>query len=117
MRYIFPGLYEIYSFRVKRFLFTHRAISTLLAIFLIWSPLEMKYFYDCNYGRRSSRLTADILTVLSDRIVAIGAIQAGTLDITEDFDWVYNADLLKKHKTFEIPDCTFSFDFLFLING
>ena len=70
---------------------------------------------------RSSRLTADILTVLSDRIVKafkrLGAIQAGTLDKTEDFDWVYNVDLLKKHKTFEISDCTFSFDFLFLTNG
>lgn len=51
---------------------------------------------------RSSRLTADILTVLSDRIVKafkrLGAIQAGTLDKTEDFDWVYNVGLPKNTK-------------------
>ena len=57
-------------------------------------------FSDFQYGFRSSRSTADLLTVVSDRIagaftwsVATGAV---TLDICRAFDRVWHANLLHK---------------------
>ena len=50
------------------------------------------------YGFRSSRSTADLLTVVSDRIARAfnrsGAIRALTLDISKAFDRVWHAGLL-----------------------
>ena len=57
-------------------------------------------FSDFQYGFRSSQSTADLLTVLSDRIARAfnrsGATQAMTLDISEAFDKVWHAGLLHK---------------------
>ena len=53
-------------------------------------------FSDFKYGFRSSRSTADLLTVVSDRIA--GATQAVALDISKAFDRVWHAGLLHKLK-------------------
>ena len=58
-------------------------------------------FSDFQYGFRSSRSTADLLTVVSDRIARAfnrsGATQAVAHDISKGFDRVWHAVLLKKH--------------------
>ena len=57
-------------------------------------------FSDFQYRFRSSQSTADILTVVSDRIGRAfnrpGATRAVTLDISKAFDRVWHAGLLHK---------------------
>ena len=57
-------------------------------------------FSDFQYGLRSSRSTADLLTVVSDRIARAfnrsGATRAVALDISKVFDRVWHAGLLHK---------------------
>ena len=59
-------------------------------------------FSDFQYGFRSSRSTADLLTVVSDRIARAfnrsGATRAVALDISKAFDRVWHAGLLHKLK-------------------
>ena len=59
-------------------------------------------FSDFQYGFRSSRSTADLLTVVSDRIARAfnrsGTTRAVALDISKAFDRVWHADLLHKLK-------------------
>ena len=60
----------------------------------------MTFFSDFQYGIRSSRSTADDLTIVSDRIARAfkrpGATRAVALDISKDFDRVLYAGLLPK---------------------
>ena len=60
-------------------------------------------FSDFQNGFRSSRSTADLLTVVSDRIVRAfnrsGATWAVALDISEAFDKVWHAGLLHKRRS------------------
>ena len=73
----------------------YHPVSLLLAVlvFLLVSHLE-KYglFSDFKYGFRSSRSTADLLTVISDRIARAfngsGTTQAVALDISKAFERV-----------------------------
>ena len=59
-------------------------------------------FSDFQYGFRSSQSTADLLTVVSDRIPSAfngsGATPAVALDISKTFDRVWHAGLLHKLK-------------------
>ena len=61
-------------------------------------------FSDFQYGFRSSRSTADLLTVVSDRIARTfnksGATGAVVLDIFKAFDRVLHAGLLHKLKSY-----------------
>ena len=63
-------------------------------------------FSDFQYGFKSSRSTADLLTVVSDRIARAfnrsGATQAVALDISNAFDRVWHGDLLHKLKSYGI---------------
>ena len=63
-------------------------------------------FSDFQYGFRSSRSTADLLTVVSDRTAVAfnrsGATRAVTLDISKAFDRVWHAGLLHKLKSYGI---------------
>ena len=63
-------------------------------------------FSDFQYRFRSSRSTADLLTVVSDRIGRAfnrsGATQAVTIDISEAFDRVWHAGLLRRLKSYGI---------------
>ena len=66
----------------------------------------MAFFSDFQYGFRSSRSTADLLTVMSDRIARAfnrsGATRAVALDISKAFDRVWHAGLLHKLKPYGI---------------
>ena len=61
-------------------------------------------FSDFQYGFRSSRSTADLLTVVSDRIARAfnrsGATQAVALDISKAFDRVWHPGVL--HNLIEV---------------
>ena len=60
-------------------------------------------FSDFQYGFRSCRSTADLLTVVSDRIARAfnrsGATRTVALDISKAFDWVWHAGLHHKLKS------------------
>ena len=63
-------------------------------------------FSDFQYSFRSCRSTADLLTVVSDRIAGAfnrsGATRIVALDISKAFDRVWHADLLHKLKSYGI---------------
>ena len=73
-------------------------------------------FSDFQYGFRSSRSTADLLTVMSDRIAMAlnrsGATRAVAFDISQAFDRVWHAGLLHKFKSYGISGQIFCPSFL-----
>ena len=77
-------------------------------------------FSDFQYGFRSSRSTADLLTVVSDRIARAfnrsGATRAVALDISKAFDMVWHAGLLHKLKSYGISGQIFGLISSFLSN-
>ena len=77
-------------------------------------------FSDFQYGFRSSRSTADLLTVVSDRIARAfnrsGATGAVALDISKAFDRVWDTGLLHKPKSYGISGQIFSLISSFLSN-
>ena len=77
-------------------------------------------FLVVQYGFRSSRSTADLLTVVSDRIARAfnrsGATQAVALDISKAFDRVWHAALLHKLKSYRISGQIFGLISSFLSN-
>ena len=77
-------------------------------------------FSDFQYGFRSSRSTADLLTVVSDRIArafnTTGATRAVALDISKAFDRVWHGGLLHKLKFYGISGQVFGLLSSFLSN-
>ena len=77
-------------------------------------------FSDFQYGFRSSRSTADLLTVVSDRIARAfnrsGATRAVARDISKDFDRIWHAGLLQKLKSYGISGQIFGLISCFLSN-
>ena len=77
-------------------------------------------FSDFQYGFRSSRSTADLLTVVSDRIARAfnrsGATRAVALDISKAFDKVWHAGLLHKLKSYGISGQIFGLISSYLSN-
>ena len=77
-------------------------------------------FSDFQYGFRSSRSTADLLTVVSDRIARAfnrsGATRAVALDISKAFNRVWHAGLLHKFKSYGISGQIFDLISSFLSN-
>ena len=77
-------------------------------------------FSDFQYGFRSSWSTADLLTVVSDRIARAfnrsGATLAVALDISKAFDMVWHAGLLHKLRSYGISGQIFGLIFSFLSN-
>ena len=63
-------------------------------------------FCDIRYGFRSSQSTADVLTIVSDRIARdfnwSGATRAVALGISKALDKVWHAGLLQKLKSYGI---------------
>ena len=94
--------------------------TTALLVFFLWLVVFEKFlnnrivdhpekyglFSDFQYGFRSSRSTADLLTVVSDRIARAfnrsGTTRAVALDISKAFDRVWDASLLHKLKSYGI---------------
>ena len=77
-------------------------------------------FSDFQHGFRSSRLTADLLTVVSDRIARAfnrsGATRAVARDISTAFDGVWHTGLLHKLKSYGISGQIFGLISSFLSN-
>ena len=77
-------------------------------------------FSDFQYGFRSSRSTADLLTVVSDRIARAfnrpGATRAVAFDISKAFGRVWHAGLLHKLKSYLISGQIFGLISSFLSN-
>ena len=77
-------------------------------------------FSDFQYGFRSSRSTADLLTVVSDRIARAfnrsGATRVVALDISEAFDRVWHAGFLHKLQSYGISGQIFDLISFFLSN-
>ena len=77
-------------------------------------------FSDFQYGFRSSRSTADLLTVVSDRIARAfnrsGTTRAVALDISKAFDRVWHDGLLHKLKSYGISGQIFGLISSFLSN-
>ena len=77
-------------------------------------------FFDFQYGFRSSRSTADLLRVVSDRIARVfnrfGATEAVVLDISKAFDRVWHAGLLHKRNSYGISGQIFGLISSFLSN-
>ena len=77
-------------------------------------------FSDFQYGFRSSRSTADLLTVVSDRIARAfnrsGATRALALDMSKALDRVWHAGLLHKLKSYGISGQIFGLISSFLSN-
>ena len=75
-------------------------------------------FSDFQYGFRSSRATADLLTVVSNRIARSfnrsGGTRAVALDISKAFDRVWHAGLLHKLKSYGVSCQIFGFISSFL---
>ena len=77
-------------------------------------------FSDFQYSFRSSQSTADLLTIVSDRITTRAfnrsrATQAVVLDIFKAFHRVWHTGLLHKLKSYEISSEIFGIIFYFLI--
>ena len=76
-------------------------------------------FPDFQYGFRSSQSTADLLTILSDRIARVcnrsGATRAVAFDISNAFDKVWHAVLLNKLKSYEVAGQIFGLFLLFSV--
>ena len=77
-------------------------------------------FSDFQYGFRSSRSTADLLTVVSDTIAKAfnrsGATRAVALDISKTFDRFWHAGFLHKLKSYGISGQIFDLISYFLSN-
>ena len=77
-------------------------------------------FSHFQYGLRSSRSTADLVTVVSDRIARSfnrsGATQAVALDISKAFDRVWHTSLLHKPMSYGISGQIFGLISSFLSN-
>ena len=78
-------------------------------------------FSDLQNGFRSSQSTADLLTVVSDRITRVfnrsGATRAMALDISKDFDRVWHGGLLHKLRSWRISGQIFGLISSFLSSG
>ena len=77
-------------------------------------------FSDFQYGFRFSRSTADLLTVVSDRIAWVfngsGATPAAALDISKASERVRHAEVVQKLKPYETSVLVFCIDSTFLSN-
>ena len=79
------------------------------------------FFYDFQYSFRSTQSTADLLTVVSDRITRAfnnrsESTRAVALDISKAFDKVWHAGLLHKLKFYGISGQIFGLISSFLSN-
>ena len=101
--------------------------ATLLVVSKVFEKLlnnrivdHLEKFSDLLYGFRSSQSTAELLTVVSDRIARAfnrsGTTEAVALDISKTFDRVWHAVLLHKLKFYGISGQIFGLFSSFLSN-
>ena len=108
----------------------YRPVSLLSVISKVFEKLENNrivdqlekcgLFSDFQYGFRSSRSTADLLTVVSDRIARAfnksGSTRTVALDISKAFDRVWHAGLHHKLKSYGISSQIFGLISSFVSN-
>ena len=77
-----------------------KVFESLIASSLIRHVDSLGLFNDCQYGFRATRSTADVLTVISERLSRVleagGRARAIALDISKAFDKVWHAGLIHK---------------------
>ena len=77
-----------------------KVFESLIASSIIRHADSLKLFSDCQYGFRATRSTADVLTVISERLSRVleagGRARAVALDISKAFDKVWHAGLIHK---------------------
>ena len=82
---------------------TSKVFETLVNNRIVDHLEKSGFFSDLQYGFKSCRLTADLLTIVSDRIAGAfnrsGATRAVALDLSKAFDSVWYAGLLHKLKS------------------
>ena len=97
-----------------------RVFEKLVNNRIIDHPEKFGLFSDFQYGFRSSRSTADLLTVVFDKIAwafnRSGATRAVAFNIFEAFDRVWHAGLLHKLKSYGISGQMFGLISSFLSN-
>ena len=97
-----------------------KVFETLLKDRLVDHLEKCDLFSDFQYNFRSFRSTADLLTVISDRIARVfnrsGATRAVALDISKAFDRVWHAGLLHKLRSYGISGQIFGLISSFLSN-
>ena len=91
---------------VSRFSLVNKVFEKLVNDRIVDHLEKCGLFSDFQDGFRSSRSTADLLTVLSDRIARVfnrsGATGAVAFDISKAFNRVWHAGLLHNHKSYGI---------------
>ena len=85
---------------------------------IVGHPEKCSLFSDFHYGFRYSRSTADLLTVVSDRIARASNRSGATRAVARDraFDRVWHAGLLHKLKSYGISCQIFGLISSFLSN-
>ena len=105
---------------VSLFSVLSKVFEKLVSNRIVDHPREIRPFSDFQYGFRFSRSTADLLTVVSDRIARAfnrsGATRAVAFDISKAFDRVWQAGLLHKIKYYGISSQIFGLISSFLSN-
>ena len=104
----FPDYWKV-SLVVSVFKNVGKGVQLKITTLLVFEKLIVDHLEKCGlfsnfqYGFRSSRSTADLPTVVSDRITRAfnrsGTTQAVALDISKAFDRVWHAGLLHKRKS------------------
>ena len=121
---VFKNVAERYAaknYRLVSLLFVVIKVFEKLVKNRIFGHLEKcGLFSDFQYGFRSTRSTADLLTVVSDTIARAfnksRLIQAVAHDISKAFDRVWHAGLLHKLKSYGISGQIFRLISFFLSN-
>ena len=102
------------------FLWLIESLKNLQKIGLLITWRNVTFFSDFQYGFRCSRSTADLLTVVFDRIARVfnksGATPAVALDMSKAFDKVWHAGLVHKLKSCAISGQIFCLISSFLSN-
>ena len=105
---------------VSLFSVVSKAFGKLVNNIIVDHQEKCGLFSDFQYGLRSSQSTADLLTVVSDRITwdfnRSGDTQAVALDRSKAFDRVWHAGLLYKLTFYEISGQILGPIFSFLSN-
>ena len=121
LRMLTKGLLLKTTDQLVFFLWLVKPLKKLVNNRIVDQLKKFGYFSEFQYGFRSSRSTADILTsVVSDTIARdfnkSGTTRSVALDISKAFDWVWHACFFHKRKSYGISSQLFGLISSFLSN-